>query len=218
MNNVETTAVTYNQPREWLLWTMATIGGWLSGSAITFLISLLLSMTALGEALNATNTADISQETMLLVLGVSLLLLAIIGVNVGVFQWLVLRRHLFGLQRWAIYTGLGLALGVLILPPLMGLGVGLAQWLLLRRDLNKTVWWPVMNAVVWPLGYIVGDNVGLAVGQALNSGPIAILIRGLLAGVVIGVVTGAVLLWLLRENATLLEGLRQEREAELAKQ
>ena len=42
----------------------------------------------------------------------------------------------------------------------MGLGVGLAQWLLLRRELSKTGWWPVINAVAWPLAYMFGGSLG----------------------------------------------------------
>jgi hypothetical protein len=216
MKEIEAKAASFNQPREWLLWVGATLGGWLMGSAISYLLSIILSLTGLGAALD-TDPANMPQETMLLLMGVSLVMLLIIGVSVGALQSLVLRRHVAGVQRWAVFTGLGFALGSFVFLAFMGLGVGLLQWLLLRRELNKTGWWPVMSAVAWPLGYMVGGSLGLAVGQAFNSALIANLAGAALTGAVIGAVTGAVLLWLLRENAELLESLRLEREAEQAK-
>jgi hypothetical protein len=216
MKEIAAPTVAYNQPREWLLWTAATIGGWVIGSLISFLLSVILSMLGLGEALNA-NPADVPQETMLLLMGASLVMLLVIGASVGALQWLVLRRHITGMQRWAIFTGLGFALGSFVFLAFMGLGVGLMQWLLLRRDLNKTGWWPVMNALAWPLGYMLGGSLGVALGQAIGSPLIGNLLSAALTGAAIGAITGAVLLWMLRENTALLESLRQERAAELAK-
>jgi hypothetical protein len=215
---IETEARTssFSPPREWLLWTAATMGGWLLGSALNLLLSIGLSMTSLGAAANA-DPADISQSDALILTGVLLVSFLLVGLSVGGLQWLVLRRQVMGLQRWAIFTGLGFALGTFAYWPFMGLGVGLMQWLLLRRDLNKTGWWPVMNAAAWPLGYMFG-SLGVTVGLAIGSPLLGNLLSAVLAGAIIGALTGAVLLWLLRENAELLESLRQEREAEQAKQ
>ena len=211
MDNTEVETVAYNQPREWLWWTLATAGGWLLGSLGNFAISIVLSMTGLNAALNVDPT-QIDQSTMLLFMGVSLVMLLIIGLAVGALQWLILRRHIPGINRWALFTGLGFALGSFIFLAFMGLGVGVTQWLLLRRDLNKTGWWPVMNAVAWPLGYIAGGSLGAALGSALNSPVLGGLVGAALTGVIIGAVTGAVLLWMLRENRALLDGLRKDLE------
>ena len=217
MKEIEAPAAAYNYPREWMLWTAATIGGWVIGSAASYLLAILLSMLGLGDALNA-DPATVPQETVLLLMGASLLMLFIIGAGVGALQWLVLRRHVMGLQRWAVFTGLGFALGSFVFLAFMGLGVGLMQWLLLRRDLNKTGWWPVMNALAWPLGYMFGGSAGMGLGQAFGSPLIANLLSASFTGAIIGAITGVVLLWLLRENAALLESLRLEREAEQAQQ
>ncbi len=216
MSETDTKAASNNQLREWLLWTAAVIGGWLLGSAINVLLSIVLNMTGLSAVANA-DAANLSQSDALILMAVSLAMLFLIGLSVGALQWLVLRRHVQGLQRWAIFTGLGFALGYFAFPPFMGLGVGLMQWLLLRRDLNKTGWWSVINAVVWPLAYMFGGGLGLMVGTAIGSPLVANLLSAVLVGGIVGALTGLVLLWMLRENAALLESLRQEREAEQAK-
>jgi len=209
-NEVETGA--NHQLREWLGWTLATAGGWVLGSLVTYAISIGLNMTNFGVALEADPT-QISQTTALLLMALSLVSLLIVGVIIGALQWLVLRRHVPGIQRWAIFTGLGFALGAFAFWALIGVGVGVLQWLLLRRDLNKTMWWLVVNAVAWPLGYVLGGVGGTALGVALGSEFLGGLVGSILIGTLIGAITGAVLWWLLRENRVLLDGLRQEVEA-----
>jgi hypothetical protein len=220
MNDKEVTAVSYNQLREWLLWTGAMIGGWLLGAAINILASLLLNATGLSDVLKG-DPATVPPETVLMIMGILLALSAVIGLCMGALQEVVLRRHVPGLRRWALFTGLGFAAGVFMaqwgLPFFLGLGVGLMQWLLLRRDLNKTGWWPVMNVLAWPLGSVFGGGLGIIVGEALGSPLVGDLLGYALTGAIIGAITGAVLLWMLRENAALLESLRQEREAEQVK-
>ena len=210
MNEAAVQPPSFNQTREWLLWTAATAGGWLLGAAINILVGIVLSMAGLDATLSA-DVAEVPQPMILILTALSLALLFAIGLSVGALQWLVLRRHLAGVQRWALFTGMGFALGAFVFVAFIGVGVGLLQWLLLRRDLNKTVWWPVVNALAWPLGYVLGGGLGASVGAALNSPLAANLIGALLAGAIIGATTGAVLLWLLRENAALLESLRQDK-------
>lgn len=214
MNETKATAAANSQSREWLLWTAATAGGWLVGTSINYLLSIVLSMTELGAALNA-DPADIPQSTLLLFMGVSLVMLLIVGLSIGALQWLLLRRHLAGLQQWAIFTGMGFALGSFAFLAFMGVGAGLTQWLLLRRYLNKTGWWPVINAIAWPLGYMLGGSLGAALGAAVGSQFLGGLLGAAFTGIIIGAITGAVLLWLLRENRALLDGLRAEAEQAL---
>lgn len=216
MNTTDVKPLAYNQPREWLLWTAATAGGWLLGSLINFLISIGLSATEFGAVFNA-DPATVSDSTLLIFMGLSLVMLFVIGASVGAIQLLALRRHFVGMQRWVIFTGLGFALGSFAYLAFMGAGVGLMQWLLLRRDLNKTGWWPVMSAVAWPLGYMFGGSLGAAIGAGVGSPIVGGLLGATLTGLIVGALTGAVLMWLLRENRTLLDGLRQEREAAPAK-
>jgi hypothetical protein len=206
---VETTAA--YQPRLWLWWILATAGGWLLGSLVTYLFSIVLNMAGFGAELEA-DPSQISQSTALLLMALSLVSLLVMGLAVGALQWLVLRWHLPGISRWAIFTGLGFALGTFAFWVFMGLGVGLTQWLLLRRDLNKTHWWLAVNAIAWPAGYLLGGTGGAALGSALGSGIVGGLIGSVLIGAIIGALTGGVLVWLLRENRVLLDSLRQDLE------
>jgi hypothetical protein len=212
MTDNTSTLSTFNQPLYWAKWVLATAGGWFIGSMANVLVINLLGATGLGDALNATSPDQIPQSTALLLAGVSLALLLIVGFAVGALQWLVLRQQIPQIGRWAIFTGLGFALGTFAFLAFMGLGVGVAQWLLFRRNLNKTGWWPVMSAVAWPLGYMFGGSLGAVVGQTLNVPFIGGMIGSLLIGAIVGAITGAVLLWTLRENRTLLDGLREEAE------
>src|SRR5512136_113430 len=210
MTDNTSTLSTFNQPLYWLKWVLATAGGWLIGSLANMLVINLLGATGLGQVLN-TSPDQVPQSAALLLAGVSLVLLLIVGFAVGALQWLVLRQQLPELSRWAIFTGLGFALGTFAFVAFMGLGVGVAQWLVLRRDLNKTGWWPVMSAVAWPLAYMFGGTLGALVGQALNVPFIGGMLGAVAIGVIAGAVTGAVLLWMLRENRALLDDLEKQR-------
>ena len=210
MKTNNTPAVSYNQPYEWLLWVAATAGGWVIGSLGNYLVSMILGMTGLDAVIN-TDPAQIPDSTKLILMGLSLALLLLIGLAVGALQWLVLRRHLTDVNRWALFTGIGFALGAFALFAFMGLGAGLLQWMILRRALNrKTGWWPVISAVAWPIGYMFGGALGFELGTALGSPFLGGILSAVFIGFIIGSVTGAVLLWILRENQDLLTSLRQE--------
>src|SRR4051812_13167892 len=78
----------------WLQWVLATAIGWMFGFILCetivepFLKSLIKSVEALGGGAGA-----------------------IIGIGIGVAQWLVLRRHLGRIKWWAFATIIGWAIG-----------------------------------------------------------------------------------------------------------
>ncbi len=191
-----------NPVLDWLAWTLATAGGWLGGVLLNYVAINLLGLNTLAAEMNA-NPDQVSQMTALLVLIVSMVVLLVLGGVIGALQWLVLRRRVPGVSRWAPATAIGFALGSFAYPALfMGVGVGLLQWLVLRRDLNHTGWWPLLSAVAWPLGYVAGLAVSLTDSPLLNG-----ILSALISGAIAGAITGAILLWLLRENRAMLDDL-----------
>lgn len=197
MIETSTTEQPFNQQRYWSWWTLSNLGGWLIWATLNFMLLAVLS------------AANLPPEQGLLI---SVAFLVVVGAVLGSVQWWVLRRQVPQAQRWIIFTALGFAVGTFFDLIFAGLGVGLLQWLLLRSVLNKTGWWPVVNAVAWPVGYMAGSLLGAAVGQLTNSLALAAIVTWGSSGAIVGAVTGAMLLWLLRENRVLLDGLREEAE------
>ncbi len=205
MTDETTNTKSFTPPLYWLTWTLATATGWLGGIVINFLAINLLGLGALSAQL-AANPNQVTQETALLFMVVSFAVLLVLGGSIGLLQWLVLRRLVPNVGRWALSTAVGFMAGSFAYPLLfMGIGVGLLQWLVLRRDLNKAGWWPLLSAVAWPVGYVAGTAIG-STGSAALSG----LVSALISGTIIGALTGAMLVWLLRQNQELLEGLREQ--------
>jgi hypothetical protein len=190
MTETQPASTSFNQPRYWLWWTAATIVGWIIGYLINNLII---------AAFNFTEEAVTQSDRPELIIA-SILALVSMGLSVGVFQWLVLRREVPASTLWAPATTLGFAVGIWFGLAFMGLGTGLAQWWVVRKTFSKGSWWPTISAVIWPLGYLAGGAVGGALIPVTNSQLLAGGIGILVTGLIVGAVTGAVLLWMLREQ------------------
>ena len=195
MMNDATVEPPFSQPQYWLLWVMSNVTSWLVWALLNF------GLLAIAASLDTTNVLG-------LIIPIAFFLL--VGALLGVTQWWVLRRQVPITTRWILFTAVGFAVGALFDLVFAGLGVGILQWLLLRNVLNKSGWWPVITAVAWPVGYMAGSVLGSVVGQATNSIAVAAIVMWGVSGAIIGAITGAVLLWLLRENRTLLDGLHAE--------
>jgi hypothetical protein len=119
------------------------------------------------------------------------LALFLVGLVMGILQWVVLRQYLRRAGWWILASAVGwsggwaiaLALapqGIGILTePLLGAAIGTLQWLVLRRQLHQAGWWIVVSSLGWTIAL-----TGLA-GQ-------------ILAGAMVGAVTGIALELLLR--------------------
>lgn len=137
----------------------------------------------------------------------------IIGVPIGLAQWIALRRHAPISILWVITVSTGMLLSILVIyevpertwgliddesiammagvPAIIGYMVGLIQWFLLRRQFS--------NSLVWPLGSAVG--LGLAAFLVLASGLIdqSGIISSIVAVLVYASATGLALEWLHRQ-------------------
>lgn len=190
MTDTLSTPANFNQPRYWLWWTAATLGGWIIGYLLNNLIITAFNFTA--------EVAAQGDRPDLIV--ASILALVSMGLSVGLFQWLVLRRQVPSSTLWIPATTLGFAVGIWFGLAFMGLGTGLAQWWVVRKTFSKGSWWPTISAIIWPLGYVAGGSVSGALIVPLGSQLLAGLVGIVVTGLIIGAITGAVLLWLLREQ------------------
>ncbi len=127
------------------------------------------------------------------------LALVVIGVALGIFQWLVLQHRIRDAWWWIIATTLGWLSGSMlilaVLPEgmdftagvIIGVTTGIAQWLILRRELHLAGWWIVISIVGW------------TTGMALLPG---IFLTGVMAGTVTGIAIELLLRYPKKVNAT----------------
>ncbi len=171
--------------RTWLQWVLASA------------VSGAVTMTVTGDLVRA-GSADAA--VVVAVFGL------LIGVSLGITQWLVLRRQVPRAYRWVLASALGgmvvgvlgLAMGEAVGGPfggsVIGAALGSMQWLVLRRSISR--------AYVWVLASIVGFALGLTAGEASGfavEGSAGWLVGGSVQGVVVGAITGSALVWLLRQ-------------------
>lgn len=118
-----------------------------------------------------------------------------VGLVLGIAQWLVIRPYGDRLGWWLVATavgwvaGWGLILAGWITPPNAGLigavlsgafigtVLGLVQWLVLNRLVYLAAWWILASAVAWSIalsgffdmtGVLVGAVVGVVTGFVLD--------------------------------------------------
>ena len=123
----------------------------------------------------------------------------IIGLIVGLSQWLVLRRRLSVSAWWSATTGLWLlaewSVFAFRAPGgfLGGLIVGCGQWLVLKSKLPAAWVWIAISAFAWGLGVILAPGLNLALGTTY-------LGQYVIFHTLIAALTGAGLVWLLNKN------------------
>lgn len=178
---------------EWAL--LSTVG--LAGGMVITLLAIWLS-SFLSEAF--------SQR-----LAASAILLPVMGISQGFFQWLLLRRVFNKISSWILATLLGWAIGFplgfimfqyfnnladgnlsgslagFLQISLFGLVMGLLQWWVLSRRIRLAGWWVLASIVGWNAGFALGGPGELIMGAHLY-----------LTGVIYGLISGAVLFGLMR--------------------
>ncbi len=153
------------------------------------------------------------------------------GLLVGSLQWLILRRHTPGMEKWILPSIAGWALGPAVFvganwsietdvpssiinqPVLVtGIAIGLlsaaiGQWLVLSHKVRQAAWWIPVNIVGTGLA---GGTAYAFSGWALNldSLCLGLILPGVPAGVTYGLVTG----WGLWMILQLTRGINENRQ------
>jgi hypothetical protein len=137
---------------------------------------------------------------------------AVIGVSIGIMQWLVLRRHFNRAGWWVLASVTGFAVGKALGDALaqadvgavglalsgaaIGTSLGIAQWAVLRRHVEQAAWWVLASVVAWVVGWSIISVVDVAPGGPTG---MAYLI-GSTGAAAAGVITGLTLVRLLRQR------------------
>jgi hypothetical protein len=193
----------------WLGWVVASTVGWFVGLIMMYIIGFLMA-----ESFDIEWLTDLYMGIML-------------GIGVGVLQWLVLRRRVSRAGWWVLASAAGFVvvggsvfgaadvvfgflegmggmssfinvLGRTVVVALGGAVTGILQWLVLRSQVSRAGWWVLASTVGWGLCMAVAfSGVSLLESDIETFIPTLLLLVG--GGVVLGAVTGGALVWLLRQ-------------------
>ena len=180
----------------WLGWVLASTVGMFAGFTAGF-FSLALTADVLDVL------GDWSFE---LAWGI------MIGIGVGILQWLVLRRRVSGVGWWVLASAaagaviflaenigyseslsFGALLRYAVVVALSGAVAGILQWLVLRGKVSRAGWWVLASTVGWVLAKTVSRAIPWDETGDINFMPLVV------TGAVLGAVTGGALVWLLRQ-------------------
>jgi hypothetical protein len=194
----------------WLKWVLASTVGVVVGSIMVMVIGLLIYV--LLEELIGRAETDILLEPGWLTVLFDLVIGSMLGIGVGILQWLVLQGRVSRVGWWVLASAAAgaiqmvgdlesyselLSFGLLLrftgIVALGGAVAGILQWLVLRGKVSRAGWWVLASTVGWGLS--------IAVMRALEWGVTddCSLVSQVVSGVVLGAITGAALVWLLRQ-------------------
>lgn len=135
---------------------------------------------------------------------------AVMSSAIALLQWLVVRKHILGMQ-WLQTTWIGGTLGgvlsswasfqlaivygdaadlLMIYAGLRGFSIGVAQWAILRKYFKMSGWWIASTTASWYISVMVGSLLIFKLGYFLT----------LLVGAIYGTMTGIVLTILFRRR------------------
>jgi hypothetical protein len=178
----------------WVQWLTATAIGWAAGEAVA---------------------SFVSEDTILLGTVHS----AVIGLVLGIAQWLILRRHIEMAAQWVVATVIGSAVGGAIglaasfaagasviqpwalLP--FGVALGACQWFVLRTRFAGSGWWTLAYTVGLPVSFVIGLVASFSLGFEWENVDVmfrvvSLAFFGAVAGAVFGMLSGGVLVWFFR--------------------
>lgn len=201
--------------RFWLFWMLATIVGAAAGLFLSVPFQFVLEAT-LGRSGAGPWTAT---ETALIVLfkGAEG---GMMGLGIGLGQWLVFRKYLEQTGGWVLATGLALFLqGAfrwslpydtpstqvhVLITVSFGIFLGLCQWVVLRGRVPYAAGWIAISIVGWVATFAVGA-VGEYARFSIESFPGMVFFA--VSMLVPFAVAGVAMIWLLRQSAPPRQGI-----------
>jgi hypothetical protein len=137
----------------WVNWVLANTIGLATGLLLGYFVnSRIWFYPPLPDGLYL-NLVDHYSMHKMVIIG------AAIGLCIGVFEWLVIRRYISNAGLWIVASVLGWGIGVLIRELLSaqgevfwiilaGIPVGIMQWLILRKTYYDIGLWAILSAIV----------------------------------------------------------------------
>jgi hypothetical protein len=196
--------------RFWFLWMLATVVGVATGLILSFPFDSIL-VAAIG--LNATPPWTATETVLIILLkGAEG---GVMGMGMGLGQWLVFRKYLRDSSGWIIATGLAFFLqgafrwmlpyntpavqvGVITLLS-FGIFLGLGQWFVLRGRVPNAGWWIAISIAGWASTlafFAVNEYAQLPIESTLGIVSFAFTLLMPFA------VAGGGMVWLLRQTTS----------------
>ncbi len=196
--------------RFWFLWMLATVVG-AAAMVLSFPFQVILVAALGSDAIPPPWTA--TQTALIMVFKGAQG--GVMGLGIGLGQWLVLRKYLKQARGWILATGLALFLEgafrwmlpyetpparIFALTTLAsGVFLGLGQWFVLRGHVPNAGWWIAIN--------VVGSVATLAVGAVGEYARFSIesflgMVFFAVSMLVPFAVAGGGMVWLLRQNSS----------------
>lgn len=143
--------------------------------------------------------------------GYGLWKLSLVGLMMGLGQWLILRSRLTAIWGWIPATILGLPLGflvsflisdvissifanepvrVFIMSGTAGLITSIIQWLALQRKMRNALRWLVASALSWGTGITITGYIVEGYLSSIELGQLFSPIIGLFIGAFVGIISG----------------------------
>jgi len=139
--------------------------------------------------------------------------LVIIGILLGIGQWIILRTHLKNMWAWIPLTAIGFLLGLFLglylgdrfdsgywnpsMPIAVGTVLGITQWPVIAKQVTRSILWIPMSIISWTIGLgitlVVFDHFTtnyILVNYSLEFGAGL----GLLCGILVGSISGIFLI------------------------
>jgi hypothetical protein len=180
---------------------IAVVAAWFIAWALISLITQIV-----GDTIEVAGQSRIIEDSLYMVL-----LFPIIGLLIGIFQYILLRRYLPRLTGWIpatflgwlmpfvtgffIVTVLGMkndTLSIMLGLLLIGASVALPQWWLLRQRVRYAFWWILACGLGWSLAGLLNN---------VTSNPLPVLIAiALLPAIATGIACWLLLDWYPRQQ------------------